>query len=64
VSLVPAAVGVSGTIYFWIALALGSAMLWLSVRFAAARTEDTARALFYGSIAYLPLVWAVMILDH
>ena len=28
---------------------------------AAARNEATARALFYGSITYLPLLWIAMI---
>ena len=40
------------------------ALLVLAVRFARARNESTARALFLGSIAYLPLIWVVMILDH
>jgi len=31
------------------------------VRFASARNEATARALFYGSITYLPLLWIAMI---
>jgi protoheme IX farnesyltransferase len=64
VSLVPTLAGVAGPAYFWIAAALGVALVWLSARFARARTESAARALFYGSIAYLPLIWASMILDH
>jgi heme O synthase-like polyprenyltransferase len=36
-------------------------LLWLSARFAIARDDRSARALFLGSIAYLPLLWAVMI---
>jgi heme o synthase len=64
VSLVPALVGVAGVAYFWCALALGVSFLALSARFAASRSEGRARALFYGSLVYLPLIWAVMILDH
>jgi protoheme IX farnesyltransferase len=64
VSLVPALVGVSGTTYFGIASLLGLTMLWLAWRFCMARTETTARALFYGSIIYLPLLWVAMILNH
>jgi protoheme IX farnesyltransferase len=64
VSLVPALVGVAGLVYFWSALALGLLFLALSARFAASRSEQRARALFYGSLVYLPLIWAVMILDH
>src|SRR5688572_1427463 len=64
VSLVPALIGVAGLVYFWFALALGVSFLALAVRFAASRSELRARALFYGSLVYLPLIWAVMILDH
>jgi protoheme IX farnesyltransferase len=64
VSLVPALVGVAGLVYVWFALALGVSVLALSARFAASRSEGRARALFYGSLVYLPLIWAVMILDH
>jgi protoheme IX farnesyltransferase len=61
VSLVPALVGVSGLMYFALALVLGVALLLLAVRFAASRTDVSARALFYGSITYLPLLWIAMI---
>jgi protoheme IX farnesyltransferase len=64
VSLIPALIGVAGLAYFWFALALGVSFLALSARFAASRSEQRARALFYGSLVYLPLIWAVMILDH
>lgn len=64
VSLLPTVLGISGIAYFWIALALGGALLGLAVRFAATRSDNSARALFYGSITYLPLLWAVLILDH
>ena len=64
VSLVPAVVGVAGLAYFWFALALGVSFLVLAARFAALRSEARARALFYGSLLYLPLIWAAMILDH
>ena len=64
VSLAPAFVGVSGWSYFWIALPLGAAFLALAARFAARRTERTARWLFLGSITYLPLVWGAMVFNH
>jgi protoheme IX farnesyltransferase len=63
-SVTPSLVGVSGPTYFWFALALGAVMLWLTARFAATRSEATARAVFFGSITYLPLIWVAMILDH
>ena len=64
VSLVPSLVGVAGLAYFWFALALGVSFLVLAARFAQLRSEARARALFYGSLLYLPLIWAAMILDH
>jgi protoheme IX farnesyltransferase len=64
VSLLPAAAGVSGPPYFWAALLLSLVQFWLASRFAAARSDASARALFYGSITYLPLLWAAMMLDH
>src|SRR5882672_6167128 len=43
VSLFPTFVGVAGWPYFWIAVPLGFAMLWLSIRFASTRSEESAR---------------------
>jgi protoheme IX farnesyltransferase len=64
VSLAPTFVGLSGWIYFSIALVLSISLFTLSVRFAATRSEASARWLFFGSITYLPLIWAAMILNH
>ena len=61
VSLAPTFAGISGTVYFVSALVLGLALLVLAVRFAATRNDRAARALFLGSITYLPLLWIVMI---
>ncbi len=40
---------------------LSLSLLALAVRFARARNDATARALFFGSITYLPLLWIAMI---
>jgi protoheme IX farnesyltransferase len=64
ISLLPTFVGLAAWGYFCVALGLGLTLLLLSMRFARTRTDAAARALFYGSIVYLPLVWAAMILDH
>jgi protoheme IX farnesyltransferase len=64
VSLVPALIGLSGSTYLVLALALGTVLLTLSVRFARFRSLASARALFLGSIVYLPLLWIVMIVDR
>jgi protoheme IX farnesyltransferase len=64
VSVVPVFAGIAGTVYFASALVLSITLLVLAVRFAAARTEAAARALFFGSITYLPLIWIVMIANR
>lgn len=64
VSLTPTMIGISGRIYFWMALVLGLGFLGLAARFAATRSEASARALFFGSITYLPLLWIAMVANH
>jgi protoheme IX farnesyltransferase len=61
VSLVPRLIGLTGNTFAIIAAPLGIGLLALAVRFAASRTDAAARALFAGSIVYLPLVWIAMI---
>ena len=54
--------GLAGNAYFAVALVLGvgavRARRALRLR---SRNEATARALFFGSITYLPLLWIAMI---
>jgi protoheme IX farnesyltransferase len=64
VSLLPTAVGIAGSIYLGVAAVLGAALFVLSARFAATRSDESARALFLGSITYLPLLWIFMIGNH
>ncbi|MQA31850.1 MAG: protoheme IX farnesyltransferase [Luteitalea sp.] len=64
VSLVPSFVGVSGQLYLCTAFWLGVVLVGLAINFAVSRSEASARALFFGSITYLPLIWVAMILDH
>jgi protoheme IX farnesyltransferase len=64
VTVVPALVGVSGMIYGTIALVMGVGLLALAIKFAATRSDRSARALFLGSIVYLPLLWAAMIVNR
>jgi protoheme IX farnesyltransferase len=64
VSVLPAVVGIAGPIYLIAAAALDAALFALSARFAATHTDAAARALFFGSITYLPLLWIVMIANH
>ena len=62
-SLEPNFSGLAGNAYLAVALVFGVGLFWLAVRFASARNEATARALFYGSITYLPLLWIAMVVD-
>jgi protoheme IX farnesyltransferase len=63
VSLAPAMTGLAGPVYFSIALVLGLLYLGAAWRFARRRTEVEARRLFFGSITYLPLLCAVLVVD-
>jgi heme o synthase len=58
VSLAP----ITSPVSFAVVLALGLAQFALALWFAIARSDTSARALFVGSITYLPLLWAVMII--
>ncbi len=63
VSLVPTLVGMTGTVYFFGALALtlgyAGTGLWLAAR----PTDLRARWLFLGSIVYLPALLVLMMID-
>jgi protoheme IX farnesyltransferase len=61
-SVIPTLVGLSGVAYLVFAVLSGLALVALAIRFAATRREPAARALFIGSITYLPLLWVAMIL--
>ncbi|HKB12422.1 MAG TPA: heme o synthase [Vicinamibacterales bacterium] len=63
VAVVPALTGLAGTVYLVSAAVLGVALLVLAVRFRRERTDASARALFFGSITYLPLIWIVLVAD-
>ncbi len=61
VSLAPAAFDLAGPVYFGAAFVLSAGFLGLSVWFAATRSTAAARWLFFGSIVYLPILWAFML---
>lgn len=63
ISLVPTMWHLSGAIYFWSALVLGLGFLWLSARMAYHRSAPAARALFIGSLLYLPLLGGALVWD-
>jgi protoheme IX farnesyltransferase len=64
VSLAPTLTGMAGTGYFVGALVLTLMFLGLTLQFARTRAIPDARRLFFGSIIYLPLLWALMIANH
>jgi protoheme IX farnesyltransferase len=63
-SMMPTGVGLATVYYMVGAIALGAMLMLLSVEFSAKRDLATARRLFFGSILYLPLLWAILVFDH
>jgi len=63
VSLFPALLKVSGVVYFFGALALSTAYLVFAIQFARHLTPERARQLFLASLAYLPLLLGLLVLD-
>jgi protoheme IX farnesyltransferase len=70
VSLVPGFLGMSGRTYLVGAFVLGVALLWFGVRLArlhlpptAARSKAAARRLLQATIFYLPLLFALMMIN-
>lgn len=64
ISLIPYFLKMSGPTYAGGAAAGSTALLSLAISFALKRNDQRARVLFLGSIAYLPLLWGMLILDR
>jgi heme o synthase len=64
VSLMPTLVHLAGAVYFYGALALGLWFLYYSVRAARNRTTWQARKLLLASVLYLPVLFALMVLNR
>jgi heme o synthase len=64
VSTLPTLLGLTGWIYLAAALVLGTAFLGLGIAMAARRTDGRAMRLFLGSVAYLPLLLVMMVVDR
>jgi heme o synthase len=64
VSLLPTLLGLTGRLYFSAAIVLGLAFLGLGVAMALVRDDRRAMRLFLGSVAYLPLLLLVMVVDR
>ena len=63
VALLPALQGLAGALYAVCAAVLGLAYLAASAAFARSERSGSARALLYTSLAYLPLLFASILLD-
>jgi protoheme IX farnesyltransferase len=64
VSLFPVALGLSGKIYFFGALALGLAYLASSVAAAFSASRQNARLLLLTSVLYLPFLFGLMVVNR
>jgi heme O synthase-like polyprenyltransferase len=62
-SVLPRELRMTGMIYFFAALGLGAVFLAFGVNCALKRGRPQARLLFIFSIAYLPLLTAMMVMD-
>ena len=61
-TIIPSAAGLNGGVYLSGAMALDFVLFFLAVLFLMERERASARRLFFGSILYLPLVLALMVL--
>jgi heme o synthase len=63
VSLIPVFLGEVGIVYLVGALALGAGLLHAGWKLSVARSNSLARRLVLASVAYLPMVFALMMID-
>jgi len=63
VSLLPAALGISGKAYFFGAIVLGLLFLFSSIRAAFSQSRQEARRLLLASVIYLPLLFILMVVN-
>ena len=63
VSLLPTWLGQAGSYYFAGAVLLGLMYIYSGFRLATTRTNTRARRLVLASVVYLPLVFALLMLD-
>lgn len=64
VSLLPAALGISGQVYFYGAVILGVLFLFSSITAAISKSRQQARRLLLASVIYLPLLFTLMVLNR
>jgi protoheme IX farnesyltransferase len=64
VSLLPAFFGMTGRLYPAAVVGLGAALTALASLFFVSRTRPAARRVFLGSVMYLPILLAILLLDR
>lgn len=64
VSLLPTLIGISGRVYFYGAIVLGSLFLLSSISAALSKSRQQARRLLLASVLYLPLLFGLMVLNQ
>jgi protoheme IX farnesyltransferase len=64
VSLLPTLLGISGRVYFYGAILLGSLFLVSSISAAVSKSRQQARRLLLASVLYLPLLFGLMVLNQ
>jgi protoheme IX farnesyltransferase len=64
VSLVPRLLGMAGSAYAMVAVAAGLGLLYFGVRLGRERTVTRARHVLLATVLYLPMVFAVMVIDR
>jgi protoheme IX farnesyltransferase len=62
-SLAPSFLNMTGSVYLFGAAALGLVFLYAGVRIAFDRTAERARRVLLASVIYLPLLYALMVVD-
>lgn len=63
ISLMPSWLGMTGSLYFVGALAMGLMFLYSGIRVAVDRTKVRARRVLLASVIYLPVLYGLMVLD-
>lgn len=63
VSLIPTLVGMTGGLYLISAIVLGLGLFFCALRASQYRTKAWAKNLLHASVIYLPLVYAIMLVD-
>lgn len=64
VSLLPSFIGISGKVYFYGAIILGSLFLLSSITAALSKSRQQARRLLLASVLYLPLLFGLMVFNQ